>query len=279
MDGYCDDGNNHLDCHFDGGDCCGSNVDTLVCTECQCLEGGGGVNLTSTTTTFSNNTTSTTNITGTPPSTTTNGGCNQWVGDGSCDDSNNIEACSFDGGDCCGSNVNTIFCTVCQCLEGGGGGSGGTTTAPHGTTSGVCNQWAGDGFCDDINNNLDCNYDGGDCCGSNVNTLFCTECQCLEGEGGGNLTTTGTTGTTVSTGTTGTTSTTGTTGTTSTTGPISTTGISLDTTTTGVCNQWAGDGFCDDINNNLDCNYDGGDCCGSNVNTLFCTECQCLEGE
>ena len=179
MDGYCDDGNNHLDCHFDGGDCCGSNVNTLVCTECQCLE-GGGVNLTSTTTAFSNNTTGTTSNGGIPPGTTNSGGCNQWVGDGSCDDSNNIEACSFDGGDCCGSNVDTIFCTVCQCLE--GGGSGGTTATPFATTTGVCNQWAGDGFCDDTNNHLDCNYDGGDCCGSNVNTIFCTECQCLEGK-------------------------------------------------------------------------------------------------
>ena len=40
-------------------------------------------------------------------------------------------------------------------------------------------QWTGDGFCDDPNNNLECNYDGGDCCGSNVNTQFCTDCLCL----------------------------------------------------------------------------------------------------
>ena len=40
--------------------------------------------------------------------------------------------------------------------------------------------WVGDGYCDDGNNNADCNYDGGDCCGSNVSTQYCTECQCLE---------------------------------------------------------------------------------------------------
>ena len=97
-----------------------------------------------------------------------------WYGDGICDDENNNEACFFDGGDCCGSNVNTDYCNVCQCLEGGGGVSGGTTTGVG------CNQYIGDGFCDDINNNLDCTYDGGDCCGSNVNTQYCTECQCLE---------------------------------------------------------------------------------------------------
>ena len=63
----------------------------------------------------------------------------------------------------------------------GGGGSGGTTTPSGTTNAGGCNQgWIADGYCDDINNNLACTYDGGDCCGSNVNTQFCTECQCLE---------------------------------------------------------------------------------------------------
>ena len=40
-------------------------------------------------------------------------------------------------------------------------------------------QWIGDGFCDDQNNNPDCSYDAGDCCGPNVKTNFCTECLCL----------------------------------------------------------------------------------------------------
>ena len=166
-----------------------------------------------------------------------------WHADGYCDDENNYEACSFDGGDCCGSNANMNYCTECQCLEGGGEGSGGFTTPSVTTASGGCNQWVGDGSCDDNNNNLDCNYDGGDCCGANVNTVFCTECLCLEGGGGSSGGITTTSGTTSSVG----------------------------------CNQWFGDGYCDDANNNLDCNYDGGDCCGSNVNTLFCSECQCLE--
>ena len=111
-------------------------------------------------------------------------------GDFFCDDENNVEACFFDGGDCCGTtydlqlDVQTDYCTVCQCLE-GGGGSGGTTP------SGGCNQgWISDGYCDDINNNLGCTYDGGDCCGSNVNTQYCTECQCLEGGGSSGGTTT-----------------------------------------------------------------------------------------
>ena len=47
--------------------------------------------------------------------------------------------------------------------------------------------WVGDGFCDDATNNEVCNYDGGDCCLSDVMTTYCIECLCLEG---GNSTTT-----------------------------------------------------------------------------------------
>ena len=65
------------------------------------------------------------------------------------------------------------------CLE--GGGNWGSTTPSGTTTGGGCNQgWIADGYCDDINNNLACTYDGGDCCGSNVNTDWCDECLCLE---------------------------------------------------------------------------------------------------
>ena len=51
----------------------------------------------------------------------------------------------------------------------------------NGGTTIFCNQdWIGDEYCDDINNIFDCNFDGGDCCGNNVNTDFCTDCLCLE---------------------------------------------------------------------------------------------------
>ena len=36
----------------------------------------------------------------------------------------------------------------------------------------------GDGFCNDETNNFDCDNDGGDCC-VNVNTEFCSDCNCL----------------------------------------------------------------------------------------------------
>ena len=41
-------------------------------------------------------------------------------------------------------------------------------------------MYKGDGYCDDPNNNCGCDWDGGDCCGNNVDTLFCTTCKCLD---------------------------------------------------------------------------------------------------
>merc|ERR1712110_944444 len=59
-----------------------------------------------------------------------------------------------------------------------------TTTKKTTTASGTggCGSpwWYGDGICDDDNNNQGCNYDGGDCCGSSVNTNYCTICKCLQ---------------------------------------------------------------------------------------------------
>ena len=71
-------------------------------------------------------------------------------------------------------------------------------------------QWVGDGICDDITNIFECDYDGGDCCMSDiileVNTDLCTECLCY-----------------------------------------SNTSIPLLCDSTLV---WIGDGFCDDATNN-----------------------------
>merc|ERR1712051_248513 len=51
-------------------------------------------------------------------------------------------------------------------------------------------QWFGDNYCDDDNNNEDCGWDGGDCCGDNVNTQYCSACECLDPNGGGETPTT-----------------------------------------------------------------------------------------
>ena len=59
-----------------------------------------------------------------------------------------------------------------------------TTAAPPATTAAPAGcgapHWKGDGFCDDENNNAGCAYDGGDCCGTNVNTTYCKECKCKQ---------------------------------------------------------------------------------------------------
>ena len=41
-------------------------------------------------------------------------------------------------------------------------------------------QFKGDSYCDDENNNAACDWDGGDCCGDDVSTVYCTTCECLE---------------------------------------------------------------------------------------------------
>ena len=172
-DGFCNDETNNPDCNYDGGDCCGSCVVTEHCTECQCLGGVDGIELSS-------------------PS----------IGDGYCQDGNNNGACNYDGGDCCGSCVVTEHCTECQCLGGVDGielssPSIGDGYCQEGNNIAECNYDGGDccsnaallanGYCNDETNIATCNYDGGDCC-VNVNTENCLDCQCL---GGGAITSPG----------------------------------------------------------------------------------------
>ena len=47
-------------------------------------------------------------------------------------DDNNNEECGWDGGDCCGDNVNTQYCSACECLDPNAGGS---TPAPPPVTT------------------------------------------------------------------------------------------------------------------------------------------------
>ena len=102
-DKLCDDVNNKEECEFDGGDCCRMCVDDTYCSECTCVEYGYR-----------------------PPVChwLEPARCNpaffkMWwaVGDGICDDSNNVEVCSFDGGDCCLSCIKDTWCQDCHCGE------------------------------------------------------------------------------------------------------------------------------------------------------------------
>jgi hypothetical protein len=73
------------------------------------------------------------------------------IGDGYCDDRFNFGICNFDNGDCCGSNVNKLFCLNCFCFQ--------ETDIIEDTcqyTKDVQN-----GICDDFANTQECAYDKG----------------------------------------------------------------------------------------------------------------------
>ena len=304
-DNFCDDENNNEECGWDGGDCCGNNVVTQYCTICACLDPNGIVpNTTSPNTPITSSTVFPPDIT-TTSSNSTDCGSPQWFGDNYCDDENNNELCGWDGGDCCGKDVVTTFCSACECLDPNGASP--NTTAPPNiceydpyllgnqicnnfTNTEVCNwdggdccgtnvnktsctigcecldpnwslnittpdpftppsscgspQYFGDDSCDDENNNAACGWDGGDCCGNTVNVEYCLTCQCLDPNG-----------------------------------IVPTTNTPSNSTTMSLCRspQYIGDGYCDDNNNIWLCDWDGGDCCGENVLTNYCVACECLD--
>ena len=64
-------------------------------------------------------------------------------------------------------------------------GSCGAAPAPPPADACGSPHWKGDNYCDDENNNAGCEWDGGDCCGDNVNTQYCSACECLDPNAGG----------------------------------------------------------------------------------------------
>ncbi len=102
-DGICN-GNNNLElCGFDGGDCC------LGYPQCQC---SGDECLCHTTGD---------NHCGNGIADCPEHLDHRWIFDGVCDDDLNIEACSYDGGDCCpsgsGKENNFDYCSICECID------------------------------------------------------------------------------------------------------------------------------------------------------------------
>jgi len=58
------------------------------------------------------------------------------------------------------------------------------TPTTTGAPSSCIDQWIGDNFCDDENNNIECQLDGGDCCQAEPISnwdYYCTDCQCIVG--------------------------------------------------------------------------------------------------
>ena len=122
-------------------------------------------------------------------------GVHPLIRDGYCHDEVNNVDCSYDGGDCCGSCIVLEYCTECACNNGNIDAN--VTQNPlvgddycHDEVNNLeCNYDGGDccsnsdlignGFCNDEINNGACNFDGGDCC-VNVNTGYCSECICHE---------------------------------------------------------------------------------------------------
>merc|ERR1712054_204821 len=221
-DGNCDDENNNCGCKYDGGDCCpatvtGGVVKKNYCTACKCLDPQHQGKCSDTC------------------------GVPKYKGDGNCDDENNNCGCAYDGGDCCGLNVKTNYCTECKCKD----------PLYNPATNGGCGapKYKGDGNCDDENNNPGCAYDGGDCCaksvtGGTVKTSYCKECKCKD--------------------------------------PANQSQSKPGCE--GSCGEakYKGDGNCDDNNNSCGCDYDGGDCCagsvqGGTVKTQYCKACKCLD--
>lgn len=224
-DGFCDDNNNHAGCAWDGGDCCGPKANKQYCKACLCQD------------------CTKKKVDPCIAADKIEGSCKfpNWFGDGNCDDENNNAGCSWDGGDCCGTDKNYKFCKACACRD-----CTVKTVKCPGTSKGCTfPNYQGDGNCDDENNTCKCGWDGGDCCvktvGGAVKTSFCKACKCLDPESKSDSNCEG----------------------------------------TCKLPNYKGDGNCDDENNNCGCAYDGGDCCAKSlkkkVNTQYCKECKCLD--
>ena len=52
---------------------------------------------------------------------------------------------------------------------------------------------------------------------------------------------------------------------------------SQETCVAGILPPSVGDGYCTDVTNIQQCNFDGGDCCLLNVNTDYCLNCSCSD--
>eukprot|EP00299_Pterocystis_sp_00344_P000471 c10126_g4_i2.p1 GENE.c10126_g4_i2~~c10126_g4_i2.p1 ORF type:complete len:1160 (-),score=371.89 c10126_g4_i2:73-3552(-) len=232
-DGWCDSETNIPDCGFDGGDCCEGSCESSA-YECgvhgyDCVDPEWN--------------------------------ClhPEWNGDGWCDEENNIPGCDYDGGDCC--------LITCESAEYDCGENGYHCRNPD-----ICRaDWINDAYCDSKNNIPDCNFDGGDCCEESCVSTEAYTCgengyDCVDpnyfcaypdynGDGycdpetntrgcqydGGDCCASTCVSAQYECGTNG-----------------------FNCLDSEVCHShWIGDGWCDNQNNNIDCYFDGGDCCDS----------------
>ena len=108
-------------------------------------------------------------------------------GDGFCHDELNKEKCHYDAGDCCKPTVFNNVCNECKCYA---ANSENQLYVTRPSIEISCplelTLLMGDQYCNDEANIPQCNYDGGDCCGS-TDFTFCTDCTCSSPKHAGEL--------------------------------------------------------------------------------------------
>lgn len=97
--------------------------------------------------------------------------------------------------------------------------------------------WIHFGFCDDESNNINCNFDNGECCQELVKTDFCVDCFCHEDNSTHE-------------------------------------GVKIYEKI-DCFPDLKSDGICDDKNNHKNCDFDGGDCCLDVIYRDRCLLCFC----
>ena len=155
------------------------------------------------------------------------------IQDFACDNENNNEECAYDGGDCClctnhfprsDDVIGEVFDIFCRdpssgCLDSR------VDMYPN-CTDGVIPD-IGDGWCDMVNNNKGCLFDGGDCCDCARASNESSFSLCVDPDAT----------------------------------CYSPTAVTVQSSCINGNIEIIGDGVCDAGNNNKECLYDGGDCC------------------
>eukprot|EP00903_Cladosiphon_okamuranus_P014618 g13556.t1 len=241
--GFCDTENNNALCDYDGGDCCECTCSTegnpydddIGCRDgFQCIDPAAPC--------VDDDDVTIEDV--------ENCGYVEGKGNGFCDTENNNALCDYDGGDCCQCTCSTEGNPYDDDYGCRGGFQCIDPAAPCVDDDDVTAEQLencgyisgkGNGYCDTENNNALCDYDGGDCCQCTCTTenipydddYGCRDnFQCIDPAA-----------------------------------PcVDDDDITVDLVETCDFVGGIGDGYCNEENNNAECNYDGGDCC----------ECTCV---
>ena len=147
-DHFCDDECNKESFDYDGGDCCTTSIVDTFCINCLCLEEGNRRP-----SVFCSN--------------------SLMIGDGICDDGCNTVENQYDLNDCCLPLLTDMNCKVCQCLNQVDEG------IPFESSKHYClRQKIGDGKCHDECNNEQYQFDHMDCCHEQIIDSMCQSCIC-----------------------------------------------------------------------------------------------------